>query len=231
MLCGALEAIFSLEIFFGKWLPKNHRHATTITTSGALYLQPDVEKTLKKSRDSGSPLPGHLLRTTIQSTTPSRMCFQGGTPNNSPYNPRRVTSSLSTQKNPLGKLKAGFARVESSLTCIISHVQYGQNSSEDPLNCPILLKNSQKLDAQVSFDNSTEYPWPITQQSKGGERNACDALMVTSYIGLVVRPTNAARAEFMRIGMVTVSDDEFGIVSGKFLTASDYSERQSVTFV
>lgn len=49
--------------------------------------------------------------------------------------------------NPLRKLEAGFARVESNSTCIISHP-----SSRYPFHYHILLRNKQKLDAQVSFD-------------------------------------------------------------------------------
>lgn len=128
--------------------------------------------------------------------------------------------------NPLGKLKAGFARVKSSLTYMTRHD--GRALRRYYSNCHISLKNKQNLEAEVCFDHLSDSPWPIIEQSQGVKCNACDVLMVSPYIGLVLRATNTTRTEFMRIGIVTVCIDS---VRNKILTASDYPEPRSIVLV
>jgi hypothetical protein len=145
--------------------------------------------------------------------------------------------------NPLGKLKSGFTRVKGSVTTIFdlqdtpiypgSVVSLDDSpvytGSEDT-TCQLRLKGGRHTRATVKFD----IPYELRALKIWPEKTTFKVLMVTPYVGIVIRATNVLRTKYRRIGLLTVATqslDDFWDPIEKNLSPSDYPEPRSIVLV
>tara|TARA_R110002003_G_scaffold62_2_gene5554 strand:+ start:5152 stop:6039 length:888 start_codon:yes stop_codon:yes gene_type:complete len=131
-------------------------------------------------------------------------------------------------RNALGELKSGYARVTGPITTLTSTDQGHIGNVSNGKAYTVKVSEHRHVLAGVYFDLE--------------ECDNCDALMITPYAGLAIRPVSATKDTYVRVGAVATYQ-RMGLLddSGHFLTvpdplnlvlsASDYPPPTTVTLL
>jgi hypothetical protein len=129
--------------------------------------------------------------------------------------------------NPLGELKSGYAKIRGPLTTLTTIDQEVLGHLCNGRACTIQLTRQRRVYSGVFFDHEMY--------------DTCDVIMITSHLGLAIRPTKSTQGTYVRVGqlsiyerMYDVANDANMVVSKgleRTLTASDYPEPTSITLL
>jgi hypothetical protein len=119
-----------------------------------------------------------------------------------------VVTPLNWQ-NPLGVLKAGFARIKGPVTAVtgIENKKDGNNGIYDTI-CNIALSGNRLTPARISFDFMSDVPtYPsfgvnFDDEHEYLRHKLCDVLMINQNAGIAIVAVNAKEDQYVRIGVV-----------------------------